>query len=229
MFWLCGATIHCSLFPHQSLSQACRKIAVRLRQPGQMFPDNYLVRWTEGSMFLHLVVWINLRGQERYCRPSLNSVQASALPWSDHMTLAANFKLWLPIHKSGVLPKLVQNGLFQASDPYEHLLVNLPTESPILCACPAPKKELVYFQNDFPESQNMPSLHFYQKTGSFSVKWIWWTVSQVARNTGSARTQMAATSCHSADQREKLGSLNFLTFTLDSRSKPPSCYTPSKQ
>lgn len=103
---------------------------------------NNLVRWTKGSMFLHLVVWTTSGSRKRLQTfPELRA-QTSALPWSDHTTLAAiNYRLWFPTQKSGVLPKVAQNTFLSIWCIWKH--AGQGAYSPAVCACPSPQKGVV--------------------------------------------------------------------------------------
>ena len=91
--------------PPPQNSRSSRKIAVRLRQPGQKFTDNP-VRWSKGSVFLHSVVGTTSGSGMGLQNFSDLRVPTSATPWSDHVTWAANFTLQCPTPTAGNLPKL---------------------------------------------------------------------------------------------------------------------------
>lgn len=166
-----------------------------------------------------------LQGQARDYRPSLNSErQTSALPWSDHTTLAANYKLWFPTQKSGVLPKVAQNTFPSIWCIWKH--AGRCAYSPVLCACPSPQKGASIILKHVPR---VPACQADILTTSLDPFLLngskWQTVSVAARNTGSARTHRWQQ--HPAillTEGQKIWNLHFsITLNLDSRPKSASC------
>lgn len=138
-------------------------------------------------MFLHLAVWTTAGSRKRLHTFSELGAQTSALPWSDHTTLAANYKFWFPTQKSGVLPKVAQNTFPSIWCLWKH-----PGKcacSPVLCACPSPQKRSSIILKRLPRV-------LARQADTLTTSWDpfllngskWQTASVAARNTGSART-----------------------------------------